>query len=117
VNGSKRRGQRRFDEPPRPPIAAVLKELGAESVPTGFGWVKMRCFAHEDRTPSAAVNHELDGFTCHSCGRSGDALKLLQSELGLTFREACDRASNLDPDSGNRQAKKTKRTRRASDLL
>jgi hypothetical protein len=114
-----RRVRRDLPPIPRPPIAAVLVELGMSpaSIPTGYGWVKLSCFAHEDRTPSAAVNHELDGFTCHSCGRSGDALKLLQSELGLTFREACDRASNLDPDSGNRQARSKKRTRRASDLL
>lgn len=112
-----RNSRRRFDAPPKPPIAEVLKELGAPDVPTGYGWVKMSCPFHEDRTPSAAVNHELDGFACHSCGRKGDALKLLQTELRLSFPETVERASNLDPDSGNRQAKKTKRTRRASDLL
>ena len=95
----------------------MLKELGATDVPTGFGWVRITCPFCDDTNGSAGVNHEIDGFTCHQCGRSGDALKLLQTVLGLTFREAVERASNLDPDSGNRQARTKKRTRRASDLL
>lgn len=112
-----RRRRQRFDEPPKPPIAEVLKELGAEHVPTGYGWVRMTCPFCDDTNGSAGVNHEIDGFTCHQCGLSGDALKLLQTQLGLTFREACDRASNLSPDTGNGHSKKSKRTRRASDLL
>jgi DNA primase len=79
----------------------------------------MRCPFHEDRTPSASVNHDADegGFRCHSCGRHGDGLKLLQDELRLTFREAAKRASDLSPDSGNRQSTKATRKRRASDIL
>lgn len=108
--------RRRQHEPlPRPPIAAVLKELTGQDVPTGMGWVRCSCPFHDDRTPSAAVNHEIDGFVCHSCSRRGDGLKLLQSELGLTFREARERASVLSGDSGNRQSRSPKR--RPSDLL
>lgn len=111
------RRQRRIErELPRPPIAAVLTELGAEDVPTGFGWKKMFCPFHENtRTPAAAVNHELDGFVCHSCGVSGDGLKLLQEQGGLSFRDAAERASVLSGETGNRQPKRPKR--RASDLL
>lgn len=104
---------------PKPDIALVLVELGATDVPTGFGWVRMRCPFHEDRTPSAAVNHDPDegGFRCHSCGRHGDGLKLLQDELRLSFGEACERASNLGGSTGNRQVRKAAPRRRASDLL
>lgn len=105
-------------EIPHPPIAAVLRELtGVENVPTGFGWVRMHCPFHEDRTPSASVNHdeEAGGFRCHSCGRHGDPLKLLQQELGLDFKEACDRARALG--GGSSEGTRKKRTRRASDLL
>lgn len=110
------RKHRRSEPLPRPAIADVLRELGATDVPTGFGWVRMRCPFCEDRGGSASVNHELDGFTCHQCGRRGDALKLLQTELGLSFTEAVERASNLSPGSGNHQSR-ARRTRRASDLL
>ena len=108
---------------PRPPIADVLVEIGAraDEIPTGYGWVRMRCPFHPDRVKSAAVNHdpETGGFVCHahpdSCP-SGDALKLLQTGLGLDFKQALERAREMSPDTGNRQAK-SKRTRRASDLL
>ena len=111
----------RHDDIPRPPIAAVLAELTGvdeKSVPTGFGWTRLRCPFHEDRTPSASVNHdpETGGFRCHSCGRHGDGLKLLQQELGLSFSEACDKARALGGDSQPGQKTK-RRTRRASDLL
>jgi DNA primase len=104
-------------EVPKPPIAAVLAELTGcdpEDIPTGYGWVRMRCPFHEDRTPSAAVNHEVDGFRCHSCDRSGDALKLLQTERRIDFKEAAEIARAL---GGETTTKTTKRKRRASDLL
>lgn len=110
-----RANKRRYRELPKPSIADVLKELGAGDVPTGYGWVRIRCPFHEDRTPSAAVNHELDAFACHSCGRKGDALKLLQTELSLSFREACERAAALLSGPGNGTSKRGKR--RPSDLL
>lgn len=97
-------------------MADVLRELGFTDVPTGFGWIRLRCQFHEDRTPSAAVNHELDAFACHSCGRTGDALKLLQTELRLTFRETIERAKALTGEAGTISAKPA-RKRRASDLL
>jgi hypothetical protein len=109
--------KRKASEPlPRPAIADVLQELGADDVPTGFGWVRMVCPFCEDTNGSASVNHEVDGFNCHQCGRQGDALKLLQLELGLTFAEAVDRASVLSGEPRNRHQKPA-RTRRPSDLL
>lgn len=109
------RKQRLSDQLVQPPIADVLKELGADIVPTGYGWVRIVCPFCSDRNGSASVNHDLNGFRCHQCGKSGDSLKLLQTELGLTFREAAERGSDLGPSSRNRHSKQPKR--RASDLL
>jgi len=115
MSGTSRRRQAPL---PKPSIQSVLVILGADEhdIPTGYGWLRMRCFGHEDRTPSARVNHELDAYKCFSCLRSGDALKLLQTELGLSFTEALKRASDLSPDSGKRQSRRSS-TRRPSDLL
>lgn len=108
--------KRSFEDLPKPPIADVLKELaGAEFVPTGYGWVRMSCPFHEDRTPSARVNHELDAFKCFSCGRQGDALKLLQNELRVSFKDALERARALDSGPGTATSKRGKR--RPSELL
>jgi hypothetical protein len=105
---------RRHDPIPDFPIDQILRELGADDVPTGFGWVRICCPFHDDRTASAGVNHEKGGFRCHSCGVGGDAIGLLQSQLGLTFKEALERAKEITGISaGERKSK----TRRASDLL
>lgn len=71
-------------------IGDVLRYLGAEDVPTGRGWLRMRCVspAHADRTPSAAVNHDVNGYACFPCELSGDGLKLVMILEGVTFREA-----------------------------
>lgn len=108
------KGKRKHDELPAFPIDRILLELGAESVPTGFGWVRFKCPFHEDSTASAAVNHELNAFVCHGCDVRGDSLKLLQSELNLTFVEALNRAKEL---TGIETGQRKSRTRRASDLL
>lgn len=90
-----------------------------DDVPTGFGWVRAKCPFHDDRTASASVNHELQGFACMACGVTGDAIKLLQDQLGLTFREALEKARYLSGDetptrgSGGKPPKR----RRSSDLF
>lgn len=113
-----RQQRRRRNELPRPAIADVLHELGADpaDIPTGFGWVRLRCPFCEDRSGSASVNHDAGAFTCHQCGVKGDALKLLQTQLGLSFTEALKRASELSPSSGNGPSRRS-RNRRPSDLL
>lgn len=105
-----------YTEFPKPSIEAVLHELAGENfiVPTGYGWVRMHCPFHNDRTPSAAVNHEFQSFHCFSCGREGDGVKLIQRELGLDLKDAIERAKALD--SGTAKSKSAKK-RRASDLL
>lgn len=99
------------------PIAAILAELGAEDIPTGFGWVRCRCPFHDDRTASAGVNHDKGRFRCHSCDVGGDGLELLMTQLGLTFKDALQRASELTGIEAGRQMTRKAKTRRASDLL
>jgi hypothetical protein len=96
-------------------VATVLEALvpGCD-IPTGFGWVRLHCPFHDDRTASAGVNHDLNAFVCHSCGRRGDSLKLYQQERGLTFKDALEALENL---SGIRTDKQPVKKRRSSDLL
>jgi len=95
-------------------VATVLEALAPGcTVPTGLGWVRLHCPFHDDRTASAGVNHDVNGFYCFSCGRSGDSLKLYQQERGLSFKEALEALGNL---TGIRTDKPVKK-RRASDLL
>lgn len=93
-------------------IAPVMAELGYE-VPAVLGtrYQKCRCVFHEDKTASASVNQY--GYKCHSCDRSGDALKFLQEEGGLSFVEALQRAQECTGHQGT----KVRRKRRASDQL
>lgn len=107
--------RKRSDPLPAFPIAVILKALTDVDVATGFGWVRTRCPFCEDKSGSASVNHEVNAFNCHQCGRKGDSLKLLQTERGLSFTEALAEAKALTGvDSvGPRKT----RTRRASDLL
>lgn len=101
---------------PKPAITDVLKHLtdNVADIPAGYGWVRIHCPFHKDATPSAAVNHQLAAFACHSCSRTGDGLKLLQTELGMSFREACDVARSL---CGDRRAAPGTHSSRFSDLL
>ena len=94
-------------------IEAVLMDLGAVDVPFGTGWVRMRCPFHSDRRASAAVNHELNAFSCQGCGVKGDGYALLMSRLGLGFPEAKERAMTLCGEA----RPKVKRKRRVSELL
>lgn len=82
-------------KPPAFPIAPVLEELGFENVPhvTGSGHRKVACLFHGDRTPSASVSEF--GFRCFTCGRSGDAVKLLREEEGLSFEAAIERLQEI----------------------
>lgn len=100
---------------PKPAISevlAVVAGVSPDDIPTGGGWVRMHCPFHTDRIPSASVNHDINRFRCFSCDRDGDGLDLLQRELRLDFREAVDRARQLDSTTTEDRPKP-----RASDLL
>ena len=92
-------------------IGPILREAGATQIPTGSGWRKMLCPFHTDKNPSAAVNHTLNGFICHSCGMSGDAIKLIRVHWGKTYHGAVEFAQELGAATGEReqQVRKSRR--------
>lgn len=61
------------------------------------------------------MNNELQMFVCHSCGRSGDAIKILREELGMSFVDAKRRAEYITGEQFNNRTKKVRR--RISDIL
>ena len=72
----------------------------------------MLCPFHEERNPSAAVNHTLNGFICHGCGVSGDAIKIIREHWGKTYPEAIEFAKELgagDQEEGEQQVRKSRR--------
>ncbi len=77
-------------------IEPVLKAAGADRVPHGSGWRKMMCPFHDDSNPSASVNLQINGFKCHSCGVSGDSIKLIRDHWGKTYTQAVEFAKELD---------------------
>jgi DNA primase len=103
-------------EVPELPVAPILKELTGEDVlevEKGFGWRKISCPFHLDRTPSASISFL--GFHCFSCEREGDAYKLLMTETGCDFNEALRRAREIaGVESSSRPGR---RKRRSSTIL
>lgn len=86
------------NRPPKYDIGPVLESLGAElPAYTKGGWQPMRCFAHEDRHPSATVNFDLNRFYCWSCGLNEDAVGLMRSVHGLDFTSAVRETQRLSP--------------------
>lgn len=70
------------------PIEAVLAYHGWVGHARGSGWEPIRCPYHDDKTASASVHVEKGAFTCHACGISGDAIKLIMHFEGVGFTDA-----------------------------
>lgn len=85
-------------------IAPILEHLGAVAVPRvgRNGYAKMRCPFHDDTHPSATVSRY--GFRCWSCGVSGDTIKLLREQKGMSFADAVKLTKELTggPDSAKK---------------
>ena len=76
-------------------IAAVLEHYGGFVSVPDTGWRAIKCPFHSDRTASASVNLELNGFRCHACGISGDAIKLIETQENMGFEEAIGFANEV----------------------
>lgn len=94
-------------------IETLLYHYGAETVPEGDRWRKMRCILpdHDDRHPSASVNVDAGKFVCYACDFKGDGYDLIQRIEGCDFRASlgfaasipdarCEEVSPLDDDRG-----------------
>lgn len=66
---------------------------------TGRQWISCKCPAHGDDSPSASVSFQFNAFKCHSCTYKGDAIALIKTEEGMTYREALELATQLAPGS------------------
>lgn len=76
-------------------IGAVLLFYGADNIPSGSGWRKMKCI-HGERNPSACVNTEEGAFTCFSCGLKGDTISIIRKqENDCSFSQACDKYKEI----------------------
>lgn len=83
---------------PEIPIVPILVHFGFDENELhdyGGGWRKVRCAFHGERNPSASYSVDKRGFNCHACGVEGDAIKLLQTQEGLSFRDALTKACEL----------------------
>ena len=76
-------------------IEIVLKHFGANYIPSGRGWRKMKCPFHNDSHASAGVNHELEAFNCLGCDITGDIYNIIQKIEGVEFVEAKSRAKEI----------------------
>src|SRR5215217_774822 len=54
----------------------------------GRGWVKTLCPSHDETRPSATINHQLDAIKCFACGFSGDWIKIIMDQEGVTYHDA-----------------------------
>ncbi|MFC1660330.1 CHC2 zinc finger domain-containing protein [Gemmatimonadota bacterium] len=68
------------------PLLDVARGLGMEPKKAGREW-RCSCPFHEDRTPSLYLNPDKNLWTCHSCGRGGDGIRLVQEVKRLGFSE------------------------------
>lgn len=68
-------------------IRPILEHYGA-SLRQGRGWVRCKCPFHNDKTPSASFNEELNTFICFACDIKGDTYKVIMKQEGLEYGEA-----------------------------
>ena len=73
----------------------TLNEICVTSVLDALGVAQMRGFIHclwhePDRHPSCHVDTKHNRVKCFSCGEGGDNIRIVQTVLGVSFREACE---------------------------
>lgn len=77
----------------RYPIRGILESYGFD-LSRGEG--KIACEFHGDKHPSAMWSEFY--FTCFACGVSGDAVRIVKDQEGLSWSAAYDRAASLSGD-------------------
>ena len=80
-------------------IEDLLYAYGWTGRLTGWGeWKRTRCPFHDDRSPSASVNLDVNAFKCWGCGITGDTITLLMELEGLDKDAAIARLGDPDDD-------------------
>ena len=68
-------------------LADLVSSYGIQVRHSG-GSAKACCPFHHEKTPSFNINTSRGFYHCFGCGESGDAIKFVQKQEGLTFVEA-----------------------------
>jgi DNA primase len=92
-------------------LADLVASYGIQVKHAG-GSAKACCPFHHEKTPSFNINAAKGFYHCFGCGESGDAIKFVQKQEGLTFVEAVKKLAEQcgvkieeteDPDAGRRK--------------
>ena len=92
-------------------LAELVSSYGIQVKHAG-GSAKACCPFHHEKTPSFNINSAKGFYHCFGCGESGDAIKFVQKQEGLTFVEAVKKLAEQcgvkieeteDPNAGQRK--------------
>ena len=92
-------------------LADLVASYGIQVKHAG-GSAKACCPFHHEKTPSFNINAAKGFYHCFGCGESGDAIKFVQKQEGLTFVEAVKKLAEQcgvkveeteDPNAGQRK--------------
>lgn len=77
----------------RTDLVELVSSYGIQVKSMG-GSAKACCPFHHEKTPSFHINTAKGFYHCFGCGESGDAIKFVQKQEGLTFIEAVRRLAD-----------------------
>lgn len=80
------------------PISSIVSYFGGE-VREGKN-VSVRCCLHNDSRRSAVIDTIKNVYYCHTCGKGGNAVNLIQILENLEFKDALTRAIEIATRSG-----------------
>ena len=92
-------------------LADLISSYGIQVKHAGSS-LKACCPFHHEKTPSFNINAAKGFYHCFGCGESGDAIKFVQKQEGLTFVEAVKKLAERcgvkieeksDPEAGRRK--------------
>ena len=91
-------------------IADLISSYGVDVKRAGSS-LKACCPFHSEKTPSFHINAAKGLYHCFGCGESGDAIKFVQKQEGLSFVDAVHKLAEQcgvkietreDPEAGRR---------------
>lgn len=93
------------------PIGPVVAHFGGE-VREGKS-ASVKCCIHNDSRRSAVINTYDNLYYCHTCGKGGNAVNIIQHIENLEFKDALARAVEITASSGQPLRGKSQRGVRA----
>ena len=95
----------------RTDLADLISSYGIQLRRTSGGYMAC-CPFHHEKTPSFHIHPDRGFYHCFGCGESGDCIKFVQKQEGLSFIEAVKKLANAcgitveekeDPQAGQRK--------------